>query len=595
MKLIIEDDEGRKTVVPFVREEITIGRQEGNTIRLTERNVSRRHARLVRQNGHVLVEDLGSYNGIRINGEKIHGQTPVRDGDLIQIGDYDLAIQSEAMVQAAPQPAAPPPLPAAPTAPLGAEEAAPTIAAEPPSMPEPETDSSTPLAKPLEQSPGTNGQHAPPPRQSTSIIRLDELKTERPRKLVDLDSEQAPRLIVLNTQLAGREFACIRTELRVGRTEDNDIAIDHRSLSRAHAKVVREDTGEWRIIDLQSANGLSVNGERYAQATLHGGDVVELGHVKLKFLAPGESFRFRPGRYDGRSAGPARAMIGLGVGLVALIAGLFLAWRMSPGFRQLVGGGTPEKSATGLTAEPHNENPEAVAPSPTPDRTAENTNPPPDAPAVQVADKDSKLKGARAAMDAREFDRAVDILESIQNIDGSHPGDVEDLLTQARSELTAKKALTLAQRELSAGRFEQAETLLGQAQGTLAYLKEYEQLRAKLDAAAGKKPREVKGTAPATAANAPNAAEEAKRLYDEGYSLVKKKQFKEAQGFLTKCIKVDKTFARCHMLLGSTYAKLREPELGAKHYRLFVELAPDDPDAARVKALLDQYDRSRRE
>src|SRR6202040_939631 len=32
MKLIIEDDEGRKTVVPLVRDEITIGRQEGNTI-----------------------------------------------------------------------------------------------------------------------------------------------------------------------------------------------------------------------------------------------------------------------------------------------------------------------------------------------------------------------------------------------------------------------------------------------------------------------------------------------------------------------------------------------------------------------------------
>ena len=95
LKLIIEDDEGRKTVVPFVRDEITIGRQEGNTIRLTERNVSRRHARLVRQNGHVLVEDLGSYNGIRINGDKIQGQVPVHEGDLIQIGDYDLAVQQE--------------------------------------------------------------------------------------------------------------------------------------------------------------------------------------------------------------------------------------------------------------------------------------------------------------------------------------------------------------------------------------------------------------------------------------------------------------------------------------------------------------------
>ncbi len=34
MKLIIEDDEGRKTVVPLVREEITIGRQDGNIIRI---------------------------------------------------------------------------------------------------------------------------------------------------------------------------------------------------------------------------------------------------------------------------------------------------------------------------------------------------------------------------------------------------------------------------------------------------------------------------------------------------------------------------------------------------------------------------------
>ena len=40
-KLIIEDDEGKTTVVPLIRDEITIGRKEGNTIRLTERNVSR--------------------------------------------------------------------------------------------------------------------------------------------------------------------------------------------------------------------------------------------------------------------------------------------------------------------------------------------------------------------------------------------------------------------------------------------------------------------------------------------------------------------------------------------------------------------------
>ena len=37
MKLIIEDDEGRKTVVPVVRDEITIGRNDANIVRLTEK------------------------------------------------------------------------------------------------------------------------------------------------------------------------------------------------------------------------------------------------------------------------------------------------------------------------------------------------------------------------------------------------------------------------------------------------------------------------------------------------------------------------------------------------------------------------------
>src|SRR5256714_15529145 len=95
MKLIIEDDEGRKTVVQLVRDEITIGRQDGNTIRLTERNVSRRHARLVKENGNVLIEDLGSYNGVRVNGEKITGRTRIKEGDLVEIGDYDLGIQGK--------------------------------------------------------------------------------------------------------------------------------------------------------------------------------------------------------------------------------------------------------------------------------------------------------------------------------------------------------------------------------------------------------------------------------------------------------------------------------------------------------------------
>jgi len=105
-KLIIEDDEGKTTEVPIIRDEITVGRKEGNTIRLTERNVSRRHARISRQNNALHIEDVLSYNGIKVNGERIKGKVAIGDGDRIQIGDYQLSIKlDKAAVK--PQPGAP--------------------------------------------------------------------------------------------------------------------------------------------------------------------------------------------------------------------------------------------------------------------------------------------------------------------------------------------------------------------------------------------------------------------------------------------------------------------------------------------------------
>ena len=94
-KLVISDDKGHTTVVPLLRDEITIGRQDGNSIRLTERNVSRSHARLLKRNQAYIVEDLGSYNGVTVNGERIDEKAQLAVGDQLGIGDYDLAFQSD--------------------------------------------------------------------------------------------------------------------------------------------------------------------------------------------------------------------------------------------------------------------------------------------------------------------------------------------------------------------------------------------------------------------------------------------------------------------------------------------------------------------
>lgn len=91
-KLSIEDDQGVTTVVHLARSEYTLGRGEENTVRLTERNISRRHARLVKQGGNWFLVDLGSYNGCFVNGIRAGESHPVGPRDLIQLGDYRLEI-----------------------------------------------------------------------------------------------------------------------------------------------------------------------------------------------------------------------------------------------------------------------------------------------------------------------------------------------------------------------------------------------------------------------------------------------------------------------------------------------------------------------
>ena len=66
---------------------ITIGREAGNDIVLEQEiTVSRRHAQLIRQNGELMVQDLGSTNGTFVNGQRISGVTPLRVGDTVQFG-----------------------------------------------------------------------------------------------------------------------------------------------------------------------------------------------------------------------------------------------------------------------------------------------------------------------------------------------------------------------------------------------------------------------------------------------------------------------------------------------------------------------------
>jgi pSer/pThr/pTyr-binding forkhead associated (FHA) protein len=411
--LIIEDDAGKQIVVPFAKDVITIGRKEGNTIRLTERNVSRFHAKLLKENGSVRVEDLSSFNGIKLNGDRISGVALVNSGDVIEIGDYHLELRAAQPAGVGPVGSksvgvgvgpsgrddfegdtqrwdAPAPQSVTQRSPahggfggdggdterldlgrLQSLAAGGQMAQPPPELPPPQSwpapprlsgiPSSSSLLdlEPTARQPIAGvpvGSAAPPPPAFNSALHdpTQDLAQPRPMALRELMADPAesvpaaasmpppsfspppsfapaptvpsaapsptparaaprrnveeteqlrvapgapavdehlsfPRLFALNTIFAGLEFPLKAMENVLGRTEDNDIVIEHRSISRNHAKFVRQ--GERvQVLDLKSANGVLVNGNEVDQHTLRSGDVVELGRVKLRFVPVGERF-----------------------------------------------------------------------------------------------------------------------------------------------------------------------------------------------------------------------------------------------------------------------------------------------------------------
>jgi FHA domain len=68
----------------------------------------------------------------------------------------------------------------------------------------------------------------------------------------------------------------------IGRTPENDIQIDVTSVSRNHA-VVLSDDGQCFIEDLNSTNGVKVNGRRIDRQLLHDGDVVTIGTTDFTY------------------------------------------------------------------------------------------------------------------------------------------------------------------------------------------------------------------------------------------------------------------------------------------------------------------------
>ena len=79
------DGADRGRVFQNLNPPITIGREEGNTIQLNDERVSRYHVKIQEDHNRLVITDLESTNGSKVNGEDVQLRI-LRFGDMIQLG-----------------------------------------------------------------------------------------------------------------------------------------------------------------------------------------------------------------------------------------------------------------------------------------------------------------------------------------------------------------------------------------------------------------------------------------------------------------------------------------------------------------------------
>lgn len=222
---------------PLRAGENTVGR-ENTDVLLSHATVSRKHAKIIVEDGGVFVEDTGSTNGTYVGGAKIdpNVKTSIKDGSEITFGSFTLKF-------IAPEP-------------CDEEQGEPEQAVEP-----------------------ANETDEPADRVEADSDQIDEVP----------EAPEAPGKMVL-ARLAAKNgsgvYDIVEGTNTIGRRDGaNTIVISDPYCSGRHADLAIED-GVFTITDVGSTNGTLVNGVKIKTNTpreLHSGDEITLGSPVFKF------------------------------------------------------------------------------------------------------------------------------------------------------------------------------------------------------------------------------------------------------------------------------------------------------------------------
>ncbi|MDK2973002.1 MAG: hypothetical protein PWP23_2757 [Candidatus Sumerlaeota bacterium] len=114
------------------------------------------------------------------------------------------------------------------------------------------------------------------------------------RTEADDKNASMPHIIVKLGDKVVKNHPITQDVVSIGRARDNDIILENLSVSRNHARIRREGT-QIVLVDLNSANGIFVNGVRVSRAELVDGDIVSIGKHRLHFFEQSQVSSVGPG------------------------------------------------------------------------------------------------------------------------------------------------------------------------------------------------------------------------------------------------------------------------------------------------------------
>lgn len=213
------------------KDEFVIGRSPRCDLQLSDdqKRVSREHAVIRQRGADYELNDRGSRNGTRVNGEPVAEPVVLSDGDQLDIGPYELRVHvGDSALAAVP------------------DDAGETVFMD---------------EKSLRGRKGRPGKRQPK-RRTPSGTRIT--------------------LKALDGPLAGTQFRDPGEDVLIGRGDECAIVLPDDSVSKQHARVRRTPDG-WAIQNLSQSNGTFVEGRRIEELTLASGQKVRIGTTTFMF------------------------------------------------------------------------------------------------------------------------------------------------------------------------------------------------------------------------------------------------------------------------------------------------------------------------